>query len=263
MHLQKDLIAAAIVAASGGIVTDVYDKSKESLPGQYARTIENAWLIGETETPLLVCENSNYFLIDWVTGQKTGFFLDQRDNRHLLGKYAKGKSVLNTFCYTGGFSLYALQGGASLVHSVDVSAKAMLLTQANILHAGDDASTRHEGFTEDVMPFLKNDTLQYDIVIVDPPAFAKTLDKRHNAVQGYKRLNVAALQRVVPGGLFFTFSCSQVIDRALFYNTIVASALEAGRKARVIHHLSQSPDHPVNIFHPEGSYLKGLVLYIE
>ncbi|CAG0890385.1 unnamed protein product, partial [Darwinula stevensoni] len=179
--------------------------------------------------------------VDWVTGQKTGFFLDQRDNRQLLGHYAKGKRVLNTFCYTGGFSLYALQGGATLVHSVDVSAKAMALTETNVQLAGEVAAARHQGFTEDVMPFLKNDTTLYDIVIVDPPAFAKTLDKRHNAVQGYKRLNVAALQRV--------------IDRALFYNTIVAAALEAGRKARVIHHLSQSPDHPTGFAYGDKAYI--------
>jgi 23S rRNA (cytosine1962-C5)-methyltransferase len=246
-------------------ITGVYDKSVEALPGNYAAQHQNGWLESPAvpvTCPAKVLENGVSFNIDWETGQKTGFFLDQRDNRALLGKYVLHKSVLNTFCYTGGFSAYALRGGARLVHSVDVSGKAMELTAQNIqLNAPFEG--QHEGFTEDVLAFLKRSTEQYDVVVVDPPAYAKSIEKRHNAVQGYRRLNVAAIQKVKPGGLLFTFSCSQVVDRALFYNTIVAAALEAGRPARVLHHLTQGPDHPVSLFHPEGAYLKGLVVHLE
>ena len=197
-----------------------------------------------------------------MTGQKTGFFLDQRTNRQLLAQYAPGKTVLNTFCYTGGFSIYALQAGATHVASVDVSSKAMALTEENVVRNGFPAE-QHSSHTEEVLKFFQKQAETFDIVVVDPPAFAKTMNKRHQAVQGYKRLNAEAMKTVKPGGLLFTFSCSQVVDRQLFYDTIVAAGLEAGRSARVLHQLTQSPDHPVNLFHPEGSYLKGLVVQLD
>jgi 23S rRNA (cytosine1962-C5)-methyltransferase len=268
MHRQRTLIADALYAALGERLTAVYDKSAETLPAKYAESQHNDYILPATravpdiEGGVIVAENGVRFKVDWETGQKTGFFLDQRDNRALLANLSAGKTVLNTFCYTGGFSAYALQTGATLVHSVDSSAKAMLLTDENAaLNAPEPG--RHEGFTADVLQFFRQSTRLYDIVVVDPPAYAKTLDKRHNAVQGYKRLNEAAFQRIAPGGLMFTFSCSQVVDRDLFYHTIAAAAMEVGRPVRVLHHLSQGADHPVSLFHPEGAYLKGLVLYVE
>jgi 23S rRNA (cytosine1962-C5)-methyltransferase len=265
MHRQRSLIARGLMEAMEGRISGVYDKSVESLPGNYAAGQQNGWLIapaGHAENTAVVRENGVLFRVDWETGQKTGFFLDQRDNRALLARYAPGKSVLNTFCYTGGFSAYALHAGAHTVHSVDISGKAMELTAQNV-ELNRPFGGVHAGFTEDVLPFFKKSNEYWDIVVVDPPAYAKTIEKRHNAVQGYRRLNAAAIERVKPGGLLFTFSCSQVVDRQLFYNTIVAAALEAGRPARVLHHLTQGPDHPVSLFHPEGAYLKGLVVYLE
>lgn len=227
----------------------------------YVKGISGAsdYLKGKKEETV-VRENGHQFQVNWVTGQKTGFFLDQRDNRQLLAHYAKGKTVLNTFCYSGGFSVYALDAGASLVHSVDSSAKAIDLVNENVALLDD--KTPHEAFVADTQHYLK-DCDSYDIVVLDPPAFAKHLSAKHRAVQGYKRLNIAGLNKVKPGGLLFTFSCSQVVDAQLFYNTIVAAAMEVKRNIRVMHRLSQPADHPVNIFHPEGSYLKGLVLYVE
>ena len=265
MHRQRHLIATALRAVLGEKLTAVYDKSVEALPPKYAENQSNGYLWSLHEQPpgsAVVREHDVQFRVDWETGQKTGFFLDQRDNRQLLGQYAAGKTVLNTFCYTGGFSCYALRTGARLVHSVDISEKAMLLTAENVALNAPFAGV-HEGYTDDVLRFLKNTDTAYEVIIVDPPAYAKSLDKRHNAVQGYKRLNEAALRRVAPGGILFTFSCSQVVDRELFYHTIAAAAMEVGRPVRVLHHLTQSPDHPVSLFHPEGSYLKGLVLYVE
>jgi 23S rRNA (cytosine1962-C5)-methyltransferase len=265
MHRQRELIAQAVRTVLGDSVRAVYDKSAEALPPNYAAAIHNGylWTVCTTsEDSNIVNENGVRFKVDWGTGQKTGFFLDQRDNRRLLGELVGGKTVLNTFCYTGGFSAYALKAGAALVHSVDVSARAVELTLENMaLNA--PFSGVHEAYAEDTLRFLKASDRQYDVVVVDPPAYAKSLDKRHNAVQGYKRLNAEALTKVSPGGLLFTFSCSQVVDRQLFYNTIVAAALESGRRASVLHHLTQGADHPVSLFHPEGSYLKGLVLFVE
>lgn len=262
MHRQRDLIMAALRKVLGEKLEAVYDKSAETLPPKYAENQKNEYLLGNSAGGTVVEENGVKFKVDWETGQKTGFFLDQRDNRHLLAKFATGKTVLNAFCYTGGFSCYALKAGATLVHSVDISSKAMELTEENVaLNAPFPG--RHEGFTDDVLRFLKNTEMQYEVMVVDPPAYAKSLEKRHNAVQGYKRLNVEAIQKVAPGGILFTFSCSQVVDRALFYHTIVAAAMEAGRPVRVLHHLTQGADHPVSLFHPEGSYLKGLVLFVE
>lgn len=265
MHRQRALIAEALRETFGDSLQAVYDKSYESLPVKYAEGQKNGFLWTNYDAPpddLVVSENGVAFRVNWVTGQKTGFFLDQRDNRQLLARFVAGKTVLNTFCYTGGFSCYALQAGAALVHSVDVSAKAMELTAENV-ELNRPFSGQHEGFTEDVLRFLKNEGPAYEVMVVDPPAYAKSIEKRHNAVQGYKRLNEAAIRRVAPGGILFTFSCSQVIDRELFYHTIAAAAMEVGRSVRVLHHLTQGADHPVSLFHPEGAYLKGLVVYIE
>jgi len=265
MHRQRALIASALQAVFGEKLHSVYDKSVESLPPKYAEGQQNGSLWSATETPetsAVIEEDGAKFRVDWVTGQKTGFFLDQRDNRQLLAEFAAGKSVLNAFCYTGGFSCHALRAGASLVHSVDVSPKAIALCNENVaLNAPFEG--QHEGFAEDVLKFLKNAERNYEVMIIDPPAYAKSLDKRHNAVQGYKRLNAEAMRRVAPGGILFTFSCSQVVDRELFYHTVAAAAMEVGRPVRVLHHLSQSADHPVSLFHPEGSYLKGLVLCVD
>lgn len=265
MHRQRLLICGALRQLFGEKIRAVYDKSADVLPAKYAENQQNGYLWSADPEPqgsAVIVENGTLFRVDWEAGQKTGFFLDQRDNRRLLQEYAAGKSVLNTFCYTGGFSCYALRAGARLVHSVDSSARAMQLTAENVaLNA--PCPGQHEGFTEDVLQFLKNTDTRYEVMVVDPPAYAKSLDKRHNAVQGYIRLNQAALTRLAPGGILFTFSCSQVVDRELFYHSIAAAAMEVGRPVRVLHHLSQSADHPVSLFHPEGAYLKGLVLHVE
>ena len=261
MHRQRAIIAQALMSVFNGSITCVYDKSAEALPPKYAAEQQNGVLEGTLAESAVVTENGVKFKVDWVTGQKTGFFLDQRDNRQLLRDFAPGKSVLNTFCYTGGFSCYAVLAGAKSVHSVDISGKAMDLTVENIALNAPFVGT-HEAITADVMHYLKEIDQKHDVVIVDPPAFAKSLDKRHNAVQGYKRLNALAFEKVAPNGIMFTFSCSQVIDRELFYNTIAAAAIEAKREIRVLKHLTQGADHPVSMFHPEGAYLKGLVLHV-
>lgn len=262
MHRERNVITEALKNVFGEELTAVYDKSAETLPDEYGATVTNGYLFGRTPVPHPVLENDNTFLVDWITGQKTGFFLDQRDNRALLAQYAHGKKVLNAFCYSGGFSVYALKAGATQVHSVDVSQKAIDLTNRNI-SANFGEHSPHEAYAEDVLHFLKKHDQQYDVVVLDPPAYAKSLSARHRAVQGYKRLNAEGFRRVAKGGILFTFSCSQVVDRELFYNTIVAAAIEAGRQVRVLHHLSQPADHPVSLFHPEGGYLKGLVLWVE
>jgi 23S rRNA (cytosine1962-C5)-methyltransferase len=271
MHRMRQVIIEALQRVFGGELVAVYDKSVESLPDNYAAGVQNGFRFGRTDdgTPLRprpVLENGHTFLVDWVTGQKTGFFLDQRDNRQLLARYAVGKRVLNCFCYSGGFSVYALGAGAAVVHSVDISQKAIDLTNQNVAvnaEASPGFSGQHEAIAADVMQYLKAHSQQYDVVVLDPPAYAKSLSAKHRAVQGYKRLNAEGLRRVAPGGILFTFSCSQVVDRELFYNTVVAAAIEAGRQVRVLHHLSQPADHPVSLFHPEGGYLKGLVLWVE
>jgi 23S rRNA (cytosine1962-C5)-methyltransferase len=261
MHQVRDSLCKALLVVFGGNLEVVYDKSAETLPKNYARTMTNDYLYGKLDTQV-VKENNNAFCINWETGQKTGFFLDQRDNRALLARYVQDKAVLNAFCYTGGFSIYALKAGAKLVHSVDVSAKAIDLVEQNVL-LNRPFEGEHASYTQDVMQFLKDNQAVYDVMIIDPPAFAKSIDKRHNAVQGYKRLNALAIKQIASGGVLFTFSCSQVVDRTLFYDTIVAAAIEAGRQVRVMHHLTQPSDHPVSLFHPEGAYLKGLVVYVE
>lgn len=261
MYLQRHEIAAALKEILPVQDLSIYCKATDTLPSIPGFTWTDGFLQGNNREAV-ISEYGNKFLVNVEEGQKTGFFLDQRENRLLVSENAKNKSVLNTFCYTGGFSVYALNAGASRVDSVDISGKAMVLTDKNVsMNHGADHHTSH---VENVIPFLQNHAIpQYDIVIVDPPAFAKSLAKRHNAVQAYKRLNVSALAKVKCGGLLFTFSCSQVVTTQLFYDTIVAAGLEAGRSIRVVRHLSQGGDHPVNLFHPEGHYLKGLMLYVD
>ena len=260
MYFSRNEITQALIEVMGDKLSAVYDKSRETLPANAGIETENAYLYGSFSSSE-VSENNNKFCVDWEGGQKTGFFIDQRENRELLTRYVKGKSVLNTFCYTGGFSVYALNAGAKLVHSVDSSKRAMEMTDMNVNLSGK--SSTHESYTADVFNFLKDADNKYDVIILDPPAFAKSRNVTHNAVQGYKRINAEAIRKIKKGGVLFTFSCSQVIQRSLFINTVIAAAIEAGRKARIIHNLSQPADHPVNIFHPEGEYLKGLVLYID
>lgn len=262
MHQARMLICEGIKAVFANKITAIYDKSKNALPKDYAQSMENDYLWGSPKASDVIIENGCRFEINWETGQKTGFFLDQRNNRNLLRQFSAGKRVLNAFCYSGGFSVYALQAGASEVHSVDASAKAIELVDKNIILNGFEASN-HQSYKADVLQFLKEQEEPYDVMVLDPPAYAKTVSKRHKAVQAYKRLNIEGLKLVKKGGILFTFSCSQVVDNPLFYNTITAAAIEAKRNVRVLHRLTQPADHPVNIFHPEGNYLKGLVLYVE
>ncbi|PRY15659.1 SAM-dependent methyltransferase [Pontibacter ummariensis] len=261
MYLIREHIARALQEIYGKRLKAVYDKSAESLPLKRPIEVENGYLYGASSGGVVVTENENQFFVDWESGQKTGFFIDQRENRELLARYVKGKSVLNTFCYTGGFSVYALNAGAKEVHSVDVSKKAIELTVKN----GElsQAPERHEAFAVDTFDFLKGKEDIYDVIILDPPAFAKSQKVRHNALMGYKRLNAEAMKKIKPGGILFTFSCSQVVDRYLFNSTVMAAAIDAGRNIKIMHQLSQPADHPVSIFHPEGEYLKGLVLFVE
>ena len=261
VHKAAAQITKAITQNFEIQIDTIYLRCKDTLPEQYGMTVSDDFLLGDKEETI-VKENNILFKINVITGQKTGFFLDQRENRALVGRYAKDKSVLNCFCYTGGFSLYALAAGASLVDSVDISQKAVDLMDENITLNNHTAN--HHSHCANVMQYLANEEVpQYDIVIVDPPAFAKSLHKRHNAVQAYKRLNAMAMKKVKSGGFLFTFSCSQVVGTQLFYDTIVAAGIEANKNVRVVQSLSQGPDHPIHLFHPEGHYLKGLVLYIE
>jgi 23S rRNA (cytosine1962-C5)-methyltransferase len=261
MHLDRLQIAAALPKAFDEIKA-IYYKSQGTLPGKLRDPELDEYLLGMGIVPHIVLEHGNKFYVDWEEGQKTGFFLDQRENRRLLSEFSKDKNVLNTFCYTGGFSVCALNGGAALVHSVDSSQKAIELTRKNLELNGFNANI-HQCYTEDTFDFLAGRQDQYEVIILDPPAFAKHRDARHQAVRGYQRLNAEAIRAIRPGGVIFTFSCSQVVDRQLFYDTIVSAAIQAGRTIKVLHHLSQPADHPVSIFHPEGEYLKGLVLYVE
>lgn len=261
MHTDRNLISEALQKVLGQNLIALYYKSKATLPGKVKETQQDGYLFGMTGVPHVVLEHGNKFFVDWEEGQKTGFFLDQRENRKLLGEFAAGKKVLNTFCYSGGFSVYALKGGAELVHSVDVSEKAIDLTRKNIELNGYNAEM-HSSYAMDTFEFLKDKNDLYDLIILDPPAFAKHRDARHQAVKGYQRLNTEAMKVIKKGGILFTFSCSQVVDRQLFYDTIVSAAIQAGRDVKVLYQLTQSPDHPVSMFHPEGEYLKGLVLYV-
>jgi len=262
MYGLKDVFCQAVREVLGEKIVAVYNKSSESLPKREGMLYEDAYLWGHPGREHTAMENGLRFHINWKEGQKTGFFIDQRDNRSLFGRYAEGKTVLNTFCYSGAFSVYALAGGALHVDSVDSSRKAIEMTEKNIL-LNDIDPQKHQSHVSDVFDFLKTAGLQYDLMVLDPPAFAKHHDARHQAVMGYKRLNAEAMRIIKAGGLIFTFSCSQAIDRHLFNNTITAAAIQAGRNIRILHQLAQPPDHPVNIFHPEGEYLKGLVLQVE
>ena len=258
MHLSRVQIAEQLVKVMGSRIENVYYKSETTLP--FMDHMENGFLYGGSQENTAI-ENGLMFYVDWLHGQKTGFFVDQRENRSLLEKYARGKRVLNMFCYTGGFSFYAMRGGAKLVHSVDSSAKAIELTNRNVQlnFPGDD---RHKAFCEDAFKFL--DSIDnYDLIILDPPAFAKHRGALHNALKGYTRLNNKAFQKIQPGGILFTFSCSQVVTKDHFRNAVFTAAAQAGRKVRILHQLHQPADHPINIYHPEGEYLKGLVLYVE
>ncbi len=257
IHLDRYSIVDAIKGSLFKSIHSIYYKSQSTLPVK----TENEYLLGMGAVPHIITEHENKFLVDWEEGQKTGFFLDQRENRKLLGHMAKGASVLNTFCYTGGFSVYALNAGARLVHSVDASEKAVELTRKNIELNGFDAK-EHTCFGSDTFDFLKDKKDEYDLIILDPPAFAKHKDARHQAMKGYQRLNAEAMRAIKSNGIIFTFSCSQVVDKQLFYDTVVSSAIQAGREIKVLQHLGQPADHPVSIYHPEGEYLKGLVLYV-
>lgn len=257
MHRHVAEFAEILKEIYGEKLTAVFDKSAETLHSKQSNT-SNAYLFGN-KSENYVTENNLKFYVDWEKGQKTGFFIDQRDHRNLLKQYAFEKKILNTFCYSGGFSVYALSAGASEVHSVDSSATAIELTNRNIELNG---LSNHISYTEDTLRFLKNSS-QYDIVVLDPPAFAKNIKSKHNAIQGYKRLNIAGIEKAKSKGLLFTFSCSQIIDMPLFKGIVTSAAIESGRNIKIIHHLHQPKDHPTSMFHPEGSYLKGLVLYIE
>ncbi|HYC84286.1 MAG TPA: class I SAM-dependent rRNA methyltransferase [Chryseosolibacter sp.] len=262
MHLDRHDIASALQEVLQGYIQAIYYKSHGTLPGNMRDGSSEEYLLGMGIVPHIIHEYNKKFYIDWEEGQKTGFFLDQRENRKLLGSFCKDRKVLNTFCYTGGFSIYALNAGATLVHSVDASEKAIDLTRKNLELNGFNPNL-HQCFANDTFDFLKDKKDVYDVIVLDPPAFAKHREARHQAVKGYQRLNAEAMQKVRRGGILFTFSCSQVVDRQLFYDTIVSSAIQAGRQIKVLHHLSQPADHPVSIFHPEGEYLKGLVLFVE
>jgi 23S rRNA (cytosine1962-C5)-methyltransferase len=261
MHNDRELIAKALLDVLGTSLHTVYYKSRATLPGKVRETPADGYLSGMGVVPHIILEHQHKFYVDWEEGQKTGFFLDQRENRKLLADFSNGKNVLNTFCYTGGFSVYALKADARLVHSVDASEKAIELTRKNIALNGFDPET-HACTATDTFEFLKNKEAFYDVIVLDPPAFAKHRDSRHQAVKGYQRLNTEAMKVIRRGGILFTFSCSQVVDRQLFYDTVVSAAIQAGRDVKVLHHLTQPADHPVSMSHPEGEYLKGLVLYV-
>ncbi|MGN0187045.1 MAG: class I SAM-dependent rRNA methyltransferase [Paludibacteraceae bacterium] len=260
MHNARNLIAD-ILTEEIDTIKNVYYKSEGTLPYKAPITPEDGYLIGAAGDCTAI-ENGLKFHVDWLRGQKTGFFIDQRDNRALLEHYAQGRDVLNMFCYTGGFSFYALRGGAQTVHSVDSSAKAIELTNRNVaLNFGND--TRHQAFAVDAFKFLDDIKDKYDLIILDPPAFAKHQSALRNALHGYQKLNAKAFEQIRHGGILFTFSCSQAVNKEQFRLAVFSAAAQTGRQVRILHQLTQAPDHPVNIYHPEGEYLKGLVLYVE
>lgn len=262
MHFFRDIIARGLVGLEDAEIKNVYYKSETTLPYKAHLDPQNDYIIGDYSTNIAL-ENGLKFHVDWLKGQKTGFFVDQRDNRSLLESYSHGRKVLNMFCYTGGFSVYALRGGAKLVHSVDSSAKAVSLTDANVkLNFPDD--NRHTAFAEDAFKYIGAiDKDAYDLIILDPPAFAKHRSALKNALIGYRKLNAKAFERIAPGGILFTFSCSQAVSREQFRLAVFSAAAQSRRRVRILHQLTQPADHPVNIYHPEGEYLKGLILYVE
>ena len=262
MHLDRMAVAEALEEVMGDVIQHIYYKSETTLPFKAdLLATENGFLKGGSPENVAM-ENGLKFHVDWLKGQKTGFFVDQRENRALLERYAKGRNVLNMFCYTGGFSFYAMRGGANLVHSVDSSAKAIDLTNENV-SLNFPGDTRHQAFAEDAFKFLDRMGDQYDLIILDPPAFAKHRDALRNALRGYTKLNAKAFEKIRPGGILFTFSCSQVVNKQDFRNAVFTAAAQSGRSVRILHQLTQPADHPINIYHPEGEYLKGLVLYVE
>lgn len=261
MYLERENIAKALVDVMGDRITAIYDKSEGTLPYKADINPENGYLYGKADN-FTALENGLKFNVDWLEGQKTGFFIDQRENRRLLQQYAKDKDVLNMFCYTGGFSFYAMRGGARSVHSVDVSARAIELTNQNV-ELNFPGDNRHEAFAEEAFKFLAQAQNKYDVIILDPPAFAKHQNVLNNAIQGYKKLNRRGIEVIKPGGIIFTFSCSQVMTKDLFRQTVFTAAANTGRKVKILHQLTQPADHPISIYHPEGEYLKGLVLYVE
>lgn len=261
MHYARHQIAEALKRVIGDTLQNIYYKSEATLPYKANLGSEDGYLLGNNVEDIAL-ENGLLFCVDWIKGQKTGFFVDQRENRSLLEKYAKDRSVLNMFCYTGGFSFYAMRGGAKEVHSVDSSAKAIALTNKNVsLNFPNDP--RHQAYAEDAFKYLERMGSNYDLIILDPPAFAKHKDVLRNALQGYRKLNAIAFEKIKPGGILFTFSCSQVVSKENFRLAVFSAAAQSGRSVRILHQLTQPADHPVNIYHPEGEYLKGLVLYVE
>lgn len=262
MHDIRQLLAEAIVEVSKGKITSVYDKSAEAIHKMTGRDVQDGFLVGNIgECDVL--ENGHHFHVNAVTGQKTGFFLDQRDNRELLAQYSKGRNVLNMFGYTGGFSVYAAAAGAKMVHTVDSSAPAIAIAEKNMKLNGFD-SKQFECITADARKYIETmEQANYDLIILDPPAYAKNVASRNQALKGYRTINALAIAKIKSGGILFSFSCSQVVDRQMFTSAVTAAAIDAGRQVRIIHHLSQPADHPVNIFHQEGEYLKGLVLLVE
>ena len=264
MHFARNIIAQELCALQGAGIANVYYKSETTLPYKAELDPQNDYIVGGFHTNVAL-ENGLKFHVDWLKGQKTGFFVDQRDNRSLLEHYSKGRRVLNMFCYTGGFSVYALRGGAELVHSVDSSAKAVSLTDANVsLNFPDNADGRHKAFALDAFKYLgEMNKGEYDLMVLDPPAFAKHRGAIRNALRGYQRLNALGIEKIAPGGILFTFSCSQAVSREQFRLAVFSAAAQTGRRVRILHQLTQPADHPVNIYHPEGEYLKGLILYVE
>ena len=261
MHLCRMDVAEALSDVMGQTLEAVYYKSDTTLPYKANLENENGYLIGGNAAAIAV-ENGLKFHIDWLKGQKTGFFVDQRENRSLLEHYAKGRKVLNMFCYTGGFSVYALRGGASEVHSVDSSERAIEVTDSNVALNFPDVK-HHKSYAEDAFKYLQNMNSDYDLIVLDPPAFAKHKDALRNALKGYTRLNAKAFEKIKPGGILFTFSCSQAVNKEQFRLAVFTAAAQSGRFVRILHQLHQPADHPINIYHPEGEYLKGLVLYVE
>jgi 23S rRNA (cytosine1962-C5)-methyltransferase len=263
MHISRYEIAEALKEVLGDAIKNIYYKSEGTLPYKAGLDAENGYLYGGSDVSGIAIENGLKFKVDWQKGQKTGFFVDQRDNRLLLEKYAKDRNVLNMFCYTGGFSCYAMRGGAASVHSVDSSSKAIDLTNENIAlnFPGD---TRHKAFDEDAFRFLEQmDKGQYNLIILDPPAFAKHRKVLKNALQGYKKLNAEAIRKIAPGGILITFSCSQVVSKEDFRLAVFSAAAQTGKSVKVLQQLTQQSDHPINIYHPEGEYIKGLILFVE
>ena len=261
MHVSRTEIAQALIKVMADRIEHIYYKSETTLPFKADLGQENGFLYGGSEDNTAM-ENGLLFHVDWLKGQKTGFFIDQRENRCLLERYAKNRNVLNMFCYTGGFSFYAMRGGANLVHSVDSSAKAIELTNKNV-ELNSPRDSRHQAFCEDAFHFLDVAKEAYDLIVLDPPAFAKHRAALHNALKGYIRLNAKAFERIKSGGILFTFSCSQIVSKDHFRQAVFTAAAQSGRNVRILHQLHQPADHPINIYHPEGEYLKGLVLYVQ